>query len=44
MQAVHNLDVEQVRMEVAPFVRDQRALDIWSQNFFETIVAKIVAT
>lgn len=42
-RAVNDLDVEQVRREVAPFVRDQRALDVWSRTFFRTIAERIVA-
>ena len=42
-RAVNELDVEQVRREVAPFVRDQRALDVWSRTFFRTIAERIVA-
>jgi len=42
-RAVKNLDVEQVRREVAPFVRDRRALDVWSRTFFIAIAERIVA-
>ena len=42
-RAVEGLDVEQVRREVAPFVRDQRAVDVWSRTFFGTIAERIVA-
>jgi len=42
-RAVNELDVEQVRREVAPFVRDQRALEVWSRTFFRTIAERIVA-
>jgi len=42
-RAVNDLDVEQVRREVAPFVRDQRALEVWSRTFFRTIAERIVA-
>jgi len=41
-RAVDDLDVEQARREVAPFVRDQRALEIWSAEFFRQIVERIV--
>ena len=40
-QAVDNLDVEQARREVAPFVRDQRALDVWSHDFFRQIITRV---
>lgn len=42
-RAVNELGMEQVRREVAPFVRDQRALDVWSRTFFRTIAERIVA-
>jgi hypothetical protein len=41
-QAVDDLDVEQARREVAPFVVDQRALDLWSRDFFRQIIPRIV--
>jgi len=40
-QAINELDVEQVRREVAPFVRDRRALELWSQTFFQAVVKRI---
>jgi len=41
-RAVDDLDVTKARREVAPFVRDQRALEIWSPAFFKEIVGRIV--
>ncbi len=41
-RAVDDLDVEKARREVAPFIRDQRALDLWSQEFFAEIITRIV--
>ncbi len=41
--AVDSLDVEQARREVAPFIRDQRALEVWSRQFFEQIITRVVA-
>lgn len=35
-------EVDQIRQEVAPFVKDQRSLDVWSREFFHTIAARIV--
>ena len=29
------------RREVAPFVRDQRALDVWSDDFFRQIMTRV---
>ncbi|MFH1313704.1 MAG: nucleotidyl transferase AbiEii/AbiGii toxin family protein [Candidatus Eisenbacteria bacterium] len=40
-RAVEELDVEQARREVAPFVRDQRALEVWSKDFFSRIMMRI---
>lgn len=41
-RAVDGLDIEKVRWEVAPFIRDQRALDMWSQEFFAEVITRIV--
>jgi predicted nucleotidyltransferase component of viral defense system len=41
-QAVDDLDVERARQEVSPFIIDQRALDVWSRDFFRQIIARIV--
>ncbi len=40
-QAVDNLEVEQARSEVAPFVRDRAALEVWSRAFFREVVGRI---
>ncbi|MBW2707262.1 MAG: nucleotidyl transferase AbiEii/AbiGii toxin family protein [Deltaproteobacteria bacterium] len=42
-QTVEDLDVEQARREVAPFVVDQRALGLWSQDFFRQIIPRIIS-
>jgi len=42
-QAVDDLDVEKARREVAPFVRDSRALEVWSRDFFRQIITRIAA-
>jgi predicted nucleotidyltransferase component of viral defense system len=42
-RAVDNLDVEKARREVAPFVRDPRALEVWSRDFFRQILTHIAA-
>ncbi|MCK4303665.1 MAG: nucleotidyl transferase AbiEii/AbiGii toxin family protein, partial [Candidatus Eisenbacteria sp.] len=42
-RAVDDLDVEKARSEVAPFVRDRRALEVWSRDFFRQIIAHIAA-
>jgi hypothetical protein len=43
LQAVEDLDVEQARREVAPFIVDQRALGVWSQDFFRQIIPRIIS-
>ena len=43
-RAVDGLDVEKVRREVAPFIRDQSALGVWSREFFAQVIARIVTT
>jgi predicted nucleotidyltransferase component of viral defense system len=40
--ALEDLDVDEARREVAPFIRDQRALDLWSRGFFVEIIRRIV--
>ncbi len=40
-QAVDDLDVERARREVAPFIVDQRALGVWSRDFFRQIIPRI---
>ena len=39
--AIHNLDVNQTRKEVEPFVRNPENLSIWSQEFFLDIASRI---
>ena len=41
-QAVDDLDVEQARREVAPFIRDRRTLEVWSRDFFKNIIKRVV--
>lgn len=38
---IDSLDVEQVRGEVTPFVRDPRSLEVWSTDFFHAVVSRI---
>jgi hypothetical protein len=42
--AVQTLDVSQARQDVRPFIRDPKALDIWSTDFFMALVNRIVET
>jgi predicted nucleotidyltransferase component of viral defense system len=39
--AIDRLDIGQARQDVAPFVRDQQALAIWSADFFRDVAARI---
>ncbi|MGD9975343.1 MAG: nucleotidyl transferase AbiEii/AbiGii toxin family protein [Desulfatirhabdiaceae bacterium] len=41
--AIDSLNVEHVRQEVTPFIRDKRALDVWSRDFFSQIIKRIVS-
>ena len=42
LDAVKRLDIGQVKAEVAPFVQDHRALDLWSREFFADVVARLL--
>ncbi len=41
LDAIHRLDVNQARKDVAPFVKDQRLLEIWSEEFFRDVANKV---
>lgn len=41
-KAINELDVEQARKEVTPFVGTPGALDIWSREFFLDVIRRIV--
>lgn len=40
--AIDALDVEKARREVAPFVKDQAALALWSREFFRDVAGRIL--
>ena len=40
-QAIDKLFVDQARKEVEAFIRDQKSLAIWSQEFFQDIADRI---
>ncbi len=40
-QRVRQVDVEELRNEVAPFVRQRHSLDVWSQDFFLQVFERI---
>ena len=39
--AITALNINQARAEVTPFVRDPRALEVWSPDFFTNVIAHI---
>jgi hypothetical protein len=41
-EAVDKLDANQARGEVEPFVKNLDALDVWSREFFQDVVGRIV--
>jgi hypothetical protein len=40
-EAVENLDVERAREEVLPFVLDRRSVEIWSADFFTSLIDRV---
>jgi hypothetical protein len=40
-QAVETLDIDRAREEVLPFVLDRRSVEIWSADFFGSLVDKV---
>jgi len=40
--AIKELDVEQARKEVAPFVKNPKALEVWTREFFLDVVGRMV--
>jgi len=42
LNRIAQLNIDQARTEVAPFVRDRRALEIWSADFFSDVIGRIV--
>lgn len=40
--AIDRLDLDQARQDVAPFVKDQQALAIWSREFFRDVASRII--
>ena len=41
LEAIANLDVDQAREEVLPFVREPASLDIWSRDFFTEVMKSV---
>lgn len=42
-EAIDRLDVNQARKDVAPFVKDQQLLALWSHDFFQEVASRIKA-
>lgn len=40
--AIDRLDLDQARQDIAPFVKDQQALAIWSREFFRDVASRII--
>ncbi len=40
-EAIDRLDVNQARKDVAPFVKDQKMLALWSHDFFQDVASRI---
>ena len=40
-KAINNLDVDQIRREVEPFIKNPRNLSIWSRDFFLEVALRI---
>ena len=40
-EAIDRLDVNQARKDVAPFVKDQQMLVLWSHDFFQDVASRI---
>jgi predicted nucleotidyltransferase component of viral defense system len=41
LAAIERLDIQQARQDVAPFIKDQKVLSIWSHDFFRDMVSRI---
>jgi hypothetical protein len=39
--AIAQLDVEQARKDVTPFIKNQQMLALWSHEFFSDVVRRI---
>ncbi len=42
LDRIEQLDIDHACSEVAPFVRDRRALEIWSADFFADVIGRII--
>ncbi len=42
-QRLDQIDIEAVKSDVRPFLRDPREIDVWSKDFFRDVIKRIVA-
>jgi hypothetical protein len=42
-EAIDNLDVDQARRDVAPFVKNRDYQAIWSRDFFRDVASRIIS-
>lgn len=40
-EALEQVDIDQIRTDIIPFIRDQRQLELWSKDFFSQAATKI---
>jgi len=40
-QTIEQLDIDQAKDDVLPFVREPAVLDVWSRDFFRDIVERV---
>jgi hypothetical protein len=39
--AIEQLNINQAKQDVLPFVKDPQAIDVWSRDFFVSILARL---
>jgi len=44
LDSIGQVDIDQIRNDVAPFVHDQRQLELWSRDFFIQAADKIISS
>lgn len=42
-QAIDEVDIEQIKADVLPFIRDAGQLEIWSRDFFREVVRRFTS-
>ena len=43
LSAIDDVDPEQIKEDIRPFLRDQRELDLWDKDFFRQIIQEFRA-